>query len=140
MAGFSTGDSDDIIAAINVTPLVDIILVLLIIFMVTSATIIRSAIPVDLPRASTGESQPPSTLSFVLYADGTLLFENNSVDPEKLHWALVAAYNADNEVQALITADGAVPHGEVVKLIDMIRNAGIKRFAINTLPNSEPDE
>ena len=70
MAGFQTGDDDDVIAGINITPLVDIVLVLLIIFMVTTSYIVRAQINVDLPKAASGESETQKRLTFQITKNG----------------------------------------------------------------------
>ena len=70
MAGFSSGDDDDIIAGINVTPLVDIVLVLLIIFMVTTSYIVKAQIEIDLPKAASGQSEVKETFALQVDAEG----------------------------------------------------------------------
>src|SRR3954469_1827821 len=80
MAGFSSTD-DDMITGINVTPLVDVVLVLLIIFMITAPVLYQSAIKIQLPKAKTGEENPKSPLNFTISKDGDLAW-----DKEKLSW------------------------------------------------------
>ena len=84
MAGGASADDDDIITDINVTPLVDIMLVLLIIFMLTANLIDNPAIEVDLPEASTGEASEPTTVGLVLTKDGTIYLNGSPTDEEPL--------------------------------------------------------
>ena len=84
MAGGTSEDSDDIITAINVTPLVDIMLVLLIIFMLTANLIDSQAIKVDLPEASTGEATEPTTVGLTLTEDGSIYLNGAPTDKDGL--------------------------------------------------------
>lgn len=135
MAGGAIQDSDDgTISGINVTPFVDIALVLLIIFMVTAKYIVQQpAIPVDLPRADTGQTQTiASTVQITIARDGSISVERRPLDEAGLR-ALVQQRHAQNaDVRAVIAADRAVPHGRVVQVIDIVRLAGVSRFAIQT--------
>ena len=83
MAGGANFDGDDdIITDINVTPLVDIVLVLLIILMVTASYIVSKSIPMDLPNADTGDESPPRTLTVSVDEEGQLY-----LDAEEIEWA-----------------------------------------------------
>jgi len=134
MAGTSNySDDDDSITGINVTPLVDIMLVLLIIFMVTSNYINSQAINLSLPKAATGEVVESTNLGFTLSKDSELFLEGKPVSFEDI--AQVVAQRRERAggqaLQALIAADQGTPHGDVVKLIDAVRKSGITDFAIN---------
>ena len=131
--GASTGDDEDLITAINVTPLVDIVLVLLIVLMVTSSYLVNKAINVDLPKAATGESTSP-TMSISLDVDEKLYLDGTPIDEEKLQRRVRAAYSKDPEVKAVISADGRVKHARVVTVIDILRREKVTKFAINTSP------
>ena len=122
------------IAGINVTPLVDITLVLLIIFMVTATYIASGGIKIDLPKAASGTEQTKSTLALTLTKDGTLFLNG-----EKSSDAAVAKFIGDSlprtpDLQAVIAADRVVSHGDVVHVIDLVKRAGVRRFAINVDP------
>jgi biopolymer transport protein ExbD len=123
-------DGDDPITGINVTPLVDITLVLLIIFMVTASYIVKDAIEVDLPRAAEGGETVGPTLAFALDRDGTLHLDGQPIARDAARAAVRAALARSPEARALIGADKAVPHGEVVSLIDLVKSEGLTRFAI----------
>jgi biopolymer transport protein ExbD len=132
MAG-TANDDDEIISAINVTPLVDIVLVLLIVLMVTSSYLVNKSINVELPKAATGEATNP-TLSISLDVAGKLYLDGQLTDEAALHQRVRAAYQADPEVKAVISADGRVTHSQVVAIIDLLRVEKITKFAINTSP------
>jgi len=132
MAGSFGGSDDDVISAINVTPLVDVVLVLLIIFMITAPVIYQSAIKVQLPKARTGEESQKSPLNFTVTKEGDLMWDKEKMDYETLGKRLssMGADHLTNET-AIISADEATPHGKVVKLMDALRQAGLVRFALN---------
>jgi biopolymer transport protein TolR len=129
MAPLQSGD-DDAITGINVTPLVDITLVLLIIFMVTASYIVKEAIEVDLPRAASGGETVGPTLAFAIDKSGALFLDGQPVSREAARAAVRAAVRKSPEARALIGADRMVPHGEVVSLIDLVKTEGLTKFAI----------
>ncbi len=133
MGGSSQGSEDDLITAINVTPLVDIVLVLLIILMVTASYIVNKSINVDLPKAATGEATT-SSLSISIDVDGKLYLDGVENDEPKLQAAIRKAYKENNDVKAIISADGRVRHAQVVRVIDTLRREHVTKFAINTSP------
>ena len=129
--GGSIADDDDGINAINVTPLVDVMLVLLVIFMVASIYIVKDAIEVDLPKAAKTSDVVETTLSIVLDKAGALYLNGKPSNPSAIASACQAAAKVSPNAQAIIAADNDVRHGEVVKLIDLVRTNGLARFAIN---------
>ena len=132
MAGSSSGqDDDDIIVGINVTPLVDIVLVLLIIFMVTATYIVRASIEVDLPRAAHGGETTGTLLSVIITRDGELYLDGVKRTEAELVERAREAAAAGPEARAIISADKGALHGAVVRVIDVVKGAGISRFAIN---------
>ena len=135
MAG-NLQDGDEEITGINVTPLVDVMLVLLVIFMVTASYIVHKSINVQLPQAETGENQTKTkNLAFVLDSGQKLYLDGKEINFSEIgiHIARTKANlsNSQKNLQALITADEKTPHGSVVKLIDTVRKNGITEFAIN---------
>ena len=124
-------DDGEEITGINVTPLVDVMLVLLVIFMVTASYIVNQTIKVSLPKASSGEQSSATNLAFVLDRESKLFLDGKSLDYSEID-ARIAEYKAQGKpLQALIAADESTPHGAVVKLIDVVRRNGIFDFAIN---------
>ena len=131
MAG-KFSDNDEEITDINVTPLVDVMLVLLVIFMVTASYITNQSIDVKLPSADTGgTSQKSLNLAFVVDKQSNLYLDGKAVALEQLPVLLKPYAERDPRPQAIIAADEQAPHGAVIKLIDMIRKNGINDFAIN---------
>ncbi len=125
---------DDMITGINVTPLVDIILVLLIIFMLTANIISKPSISVELPQASTGEASEPTTVALTLTKTGDLYLNGAPTDEASLKAYLPGVVKSDPRTQAVIAADKEVTHGKVIHLIDLVRTAGIFKFALNIDP------
>ncbi len=123
-----------IVAEINVTPLVDIMLVLLIIFMLTAHLIAKQAIEVELPRAAQSTAARPTTLTVTLTRDGALYLNAARTTPDRLRAAVREALAADPRTQAIIVGDRAVSHGRVVWVLDTIRTLGIASFAIQIDP------
>jgi biopolymer transport protein ExbD len=131
MAIARNDDADEIISGINVTPLVDITLVLLIIFMVTATYLVRESIEVELPRAAHGGESVGIMLNIVLTRDAHTFVDGVETDEAGLKERVAEALGKDKEARAIISADKASFHGQVVHLIDVIKGEGISRFAIN---------
>lgn len=135
MAGSNFGGSDEgFFSEINITPLVDVVLVLLIIFMITAPVIYQSSIKVQLPKTKTGEGQQKSPFQFTIGKTGELSMGEERVEdweslPSKIT-QVGAGKNLSEEV-ASISADQSAQHGQVMKLMDILRQAGITRFALN---------
>lgn len=131
MAGMSGGDDDDVISAINITPFVDIILVVLIIFMVTATYIVQSQIPIDLPKAASGQAEVSTTLAFQVTADGQYAMDGEFLSLEAIAEQVRAQAGEDEELRAVIAADKKVEYGKVIDLVDTIKVNGIAKFALN---------
>ena len=125
------GDDDEGINEINVTPLVDVMLVLLVIFLVASVYIVKDAIEVELPKAAKTSDVVETTLSIVLDRNGSLYINGNPANETTIAQACRAAAAANPNAQAIIAADNDVKHGNVIKIIDLVRSNGLTRFAIN---------
>jgi len=137
MAGGATGYHDEeagsgAISDINVTPLVDITLVLLIIFMVTAKLIVARGIDVESPKTVSGaEVRAPMEITI---KPGPIWFLNGEqVTDKKVIDVYTRRHLVTNpELRPIITADARVPHGEVMEIIDLVKVAGVKRFAMTT--------
>jgi biopolymer transport protein ExbD len=116
-----------------VTPLVDIVLVLLIVLMVTSSYLVNKSINVELPKAATGETTTPN-LSISIDVENKLYLDGTVITQDQLQQRIRAAYAADPEVKAIISADGRVQHSQVVTIIDTLRREKVTKYAINTSP------
>ncbi len=132
--GAASNDQDDIISGINVTPLVDVVLVLLIILMVTATAIVSKTIPMELPKASTGEETSRS-LAISVDAQGALFLDAEPTDEEALRTTIRGAVEAGQDLRAVIAADGRLEHAKVVAIIDLLRQEKVTKFAINVRPN-----
>jgi biopolymer transport protein ExbD len=133
MGGAAKVEDEELITAINVTPLVDIVLVLLIVLMVTSSYLVSKSINVELPKAATGEASSP-TMSISIDHEGKLYLDGNPILEDALQQRIRGAYHNDKDVKAVISADGRVQHQRVVTVIDTLRRENVTKFAINTSP------
>jgi biopolymer transport protein ExbD len=132
MAGTFGGGDEESISGINVTPLVDVVLVLLVIFLMTAPVLYQSAIKVQLPKASSGEeASAKSPLNFTINAAGKVFWNSEELSWDKLGGRLKAMGAKVGEETAMISADEATPHGVVIKLMDALRNGGLVKFALN---------
>lgn len=132
MAAAASND-DEIITGINVTPLVDITLVLLVILMVTASFIASKAIPMELPKGATGEGTPP-TLTVSIDREGRTYLDAQPIAEADLRARVRQAHAADADTRAVIAADGRTSHANVVKVIDLLRREEVTKFAINVDP------
>ena len=139
MAGGAFSEDDDLITGINVTPLVDITLVLLIIFMVTTTYIVNPSIKVDLPKAATADETEHSTVSLVVTSAGKLYANGKEISEEALTALVKEQVRAKPDLQVVVAADEMARHGQVVHLVDVVKGAGVTRFAINTDPVPLPE-
>jgi biopolymer transport protein ExbD len=134
MAGFAQNKPSAPITGINVTPLVDITLVLLIIFMVTAKLVMSRALPMDLPKAATG-GEVQQIFSLSLRADGSTQIDGDPADKDEVVLARAREALAQNsELRAVVQADGSVPHSRVMHELDVLRQAGLSRIAFGVLP------
>jgi biopolymer transport protein ExbD len=132
MAGSSVRNGE-LTLGINITPMVDVVLVLLIVLMVTTSHAVSSAIRVDLPKAATGTSSDPSPLAISITESGSLFLNGKALTREQLR-VEVRTLAADSRLRAIISADGGTDHRSVVGVIDMLRGEGLAKFAINVAP------
>lgn len=131
-------DSEDEIVGINVTPLVDITLVLLIIFMVTANFIVRETVEVDLPRAAHGGETVQGLVNIVIDKEGRLFFDGAEVDETGLKSRIDEALGKDKDTRAIISADQQLNYGAVMHLIDVVKGKGIAKFALNIQKDAAP--
>ena len=140
MAGRSDSDDDGLIAGINVTPLVDVTLVLLIIFMVTAKILVSQGMLMDLPKAATGESIQ-TVFSVELSADGKTRVDSEFVkDDEAVGPLAKAARGRNKDLRAVIRADKKVEHGRVINVLDLLKRAGVAKIAFAVAPNAKLKE
>ncbi len=134
MAANSNGN-DDVIAGINVTPLVDITLVLLIIFMVTARIIVSQGMPMDLPKAAAREDIQ-QIFAVELTVDGKTYVDSKRVQNDEAVSNLAQDAKAKNkELRAVIRADKKVEHGRVIHVLDLLKRAGVAKIAFAVSPD-----
>lgn len=133
MAQAVNGDSEELISGINITPLVDVVLVLLVVLMVTASYLASHAIPVDLPKAASGEAID-SVLGVSVTRDGAIFLDGQPSDERTFRARVRAAHGANEQVRAVIAADGGAAHRDVVRVIDLLRQERVTRFALNVDP------
>ena len=129
----TTQQDDDVIASINITPFVDVVLVLLIIFMVTSTAITRASVEVELPQAAVGGESVETTLNLVMTQDEEVTLNGERATFEEIAAAVrrEREASASGKLQAVIAADQRVDYGAVMRLIDVIKQNGVTSFALN---------
>ena len=123
-----------LITDINVTPLVDIMLVLLIIFMLTAHLIAKQAIEVQLPKAANSTAVPATTLAVTLTHEGRMYLNGVETTPAALRATVQAAVAKDAKTQTIIAGDKDVSHGRVVWVLDLVKSLGVTSFAIQIDP------
>jgi biopolymer transport protein ExbD len=132
---------DGVFAEINITPLTDIFLVLLIIFMVTSSVIVnqpgsgggaKAGLKVTLPKGGTAADVRPAAtdLSVAILSDGRIVLSGNVVSEAELKTTLEAAQKQNADTLVVVQADEGVPHGKVVEVMELAKNAGLAQLAI----------
>ncbi len=133
MAGSMSGGGgeDEPIASINIVPLVDIILVVLIIFMVTAPLVLKPTIDINLPKASSGDESPPTPLNIAINRDGAI-----SLNGQPTTLADVTAYatkiaHEKPDTAAILQADRSVTLETLTSIIDTVKTAGIKKVAFS---------
>jgi biopolymer transport protein TolR len=131
------GRNSETISQINVTPLVDVMLVLLVIFMVT-APILQQGVPVNLPQVRAGGLEGKETqLVVTVSARGQLYLNDIKVAVPELQAKLKAILAESPGRQVFLRADSAVPYGEVLKVIASVKEAGVERLGMVTQPPAE---
>ena len=137
MAGGSklNGGDDDIISDINVTPFVDVVLVLLVIFMVTAGFIVNKGVNIQIPEAATAEQlNLQRTFNILVGRDGAILLDGKPVNTDELKASGVSAKSKGEKVVAMISADKGVVYSYVVGVMDALRQVGISDFALQLEP------
>jgi len=126
----SHADDDGPITGINVTPLVDIILVVLIIFMATAPLIHNRAMKVDLPKAAQHERAATEALQVVYNAAHEISLSGKRVTEAQLGSELKAMVSRDVDLRVALRADRNLPYGDIVQLLDAVRGAGVNKIGL----------
>ena len=133
------GDDFGPMAEINVTPLVDVMLVLLIIFMV-AAPLMIAGVPVNLPQTAAAKQNPPQKpLVVTLAAEGKLYLRDEEVRPEDLEGRLKALRAAEGDAVTYVRADKGVFYGNVMEILGRIGSVGYGRISLLSQPKTGPE-
>lgn len=139
MSGQDSGD-DGVVTGINVTPLVDVVLVLLIIFMITAHLTSNGELKINLPKTAAAEASPTSAgLTVLLDGEGRLFLMEQAVDFSGLKANLAREVELNPGVRVTLAAEGRIPYQQVVKVLDTIKQSGVTRVALaSDQSGSEP--
>lgn len=135
--GSEEGEGDGVFAEINITPLTDIFLVLLIIFMVTSSVIVNQGqgsaggLKVNLPKGGQADvATTPKDLAIAVLTDGSLMVAGTAVTIEALKARLTEAHAENESTLVVVQADEGVAHGRVVEVMELAKSVGLSQLAI----------
>ena len=131
------GKRGGMIVGINVTPMVDVVLVLLVIMMVSATYIVSQSMRVDLPNTATSDGSAASLAAVSIAADGSMQFNGDAVDEPALVARLREVRARDAELTLIVSADRAAAHGAVVHVLDLARSERITSFAVQVERRAE---
>jgi biopolymer transport protein ExbD len=134
----SANEDEGLISDINVTPFVDVVLVLLVIFIVTAPALVKDTLGLKLPKAASADGSAMDTLGIAVTRQGQILLNGTIATEEALTAAVRAAVEKNPQAQAIIAADGESRHSDLVRAIDLVKGAGMNRFALQVEKPSEP--
>ncbi len=145
MAGsWNGGGEEELIGGVNVTPIVDVCLTLLVVFIVTASQVVNRSMPVTLPRAASAESAPPSILNVAIARDGAVFIDGAPGRLEELPGAVeaararAAAAGGETRLAGFVSADVEAPYGRFAAVVDLLRQAGVTDIALDTQPATTP--
>jgi biopolymer transport protein ExbD len=136
MAGTLKAGKKGMITEINVTPMVDVVLVLLVIMMVSATYIVSKSLKVELPKTANGADSVQSLAAVTIAKGGGVFYNQQPISESDLAGKLREAHTKNPDVNLIVSADKEVPHGQVVHVIDVARGEGIFKFAINVEVNN----
>ncbi|HEX3381751.1 MAG TPA: biopolymer transporter ExbD [Paraburkholderia sp.] len=137
MSPFAGDDDDGLMNEINMTPLVDVMLVLLIVFMVT-IPVIRHAVKIDLPHASSQkEDTKPAQVTVSIDADGNVLWDSTRVDDAALAAKIAAVAQASPQPELHLDADRKVPYEKVAQVMSAAQAGGLTKIGFVTQPKAK---
>lgn len=124
------GNSEGPLTAINITPLVDVVLVLLIIFMVTAPMIAHRTMKINIPKAANHSHTATQALEVVMDMQKNIFLSGKSVSREELSLLLSQAVLARSDTRVTLAADKKIDYGNIISLLDLIRGAGIHKIGL----------
>lgn len=117
---------------INITPLIDVLFLLLIFFIVSSTFLEQPSIMVELPYAQTAEPQRVEEYVILVGEDGTVFINNELCPPEEFSTTLTQIYNTDQDAHIVLKADQKATYGVIIEVIDAVRHSGLKKIVALT--------
>ncbi len=140
-ASYGGGEEGELISGVNITPIVDVCLTLLIVFIVTASAMVNRSMPVQLPRAATAESAPPSILNIAISRTGEVFLNGapgRLEDSPRAVEEARARTAAEARLAGFVSADVDAPYGRFAEAVDRLRLAGVTDIALDTQPAPEP--
>ncbi len=131
MAMAQGSNEDEVIDGINITPMVDVILVLLVIFMVTANFLKKESININLPKVQAADPNVSQSVQVALTRDGKILLEGQETTEEKLVANLADKIKFRPNMRLTLSADEKLAYGTIMKLMGVIRKAGVSRVALS---------
>ena len=131
---FKPDDGNDLRPEMNITPLIDVVLLLLIFFMITTSFVVQPGLQVKLPEAETAEPARAKDIEVLITQEGTIYLGDLPVEPADLEAEFNRLRSGGRTGTVVVKADERVAHGRVVQVMDKARTAGLTRFAIATRP------
>ena len=126
-----TGNEDNEIGNINITPLVDVLLVLLVIFMVTANFLKKESININLPKVASSDPNVAQSVQITLTKDGQLLMEGLNTTEEKIISELASEVKYRPNMRVTLSADENLPYGRIAQAMGLIRKSGVTRIALS---------
>ncbi len=143
LGGYGSDPADELVTGVNITPIVDVALVLLIVFLVTSSLIVSRSIQVEVPRAATGSETAVGLLAIVVTASGDLYVNGQPARLEDLPRAVAEArgrIEPGRKLSGFVSADVAAPYGRFAAVVDRLRQEGVVDIALDTKPVEAPEK
>ena len=139
--GFGTDPADELVTGVNITPIVDVALVLLVVFLVTSSLIVSKSIQVEVPRAATGSDSAVGLLALVVAASGELYVNGQPARVDDIPRAVAEArtrLDPGQKLSGFVSADVSAPYGRFAEVVDRLRQEGVTDIALDTKPIEAP--
>ncbi len=141
MGGFVPVPADELVTGVNITPIVDVALVLLVVFLVTSSLIVSKSIQVEVPRAATASESAVGLLALVVAASGELYVNGQPARVDDIPRAVAEArkrLDPGQKLSGFVSADVSAPYGRFAEVVDRLRQEGVTEIALDTKPMESP--
>jgi biopolymer transport protein ExbD len=138
--GYPGDGFDELIGGVNITPVVDVALTLLVVFMVTASFVLDRSIQVEVPRAASGEATPPSLVTIAIGKGGEVWLNGRPASLDDIPGAVeeARARRPGEQLSGFVSADVAAPYGRFAEAVDRLRLAGLTEIALDTQPARPP--